>query len=278
MNHKCNHIQFSIHNLPIRIFRSFKKAIFPSKCLQCGSFFHEEEEPTNKLFFSGRSTDLNFDLLMHSYLCRECINGIIFITSPICSKCGTMFKTREGEDHLCGDCIRFPKRFTAARSFAVYENTFMGVIHRFKYKGKIQLAYPLGMLLLMIFLKNWDFSMFDLIIPVPLHEKRLRERGYNPAHLLVKDWVSQISEMNLDASIPSIDICSLKRTKWTVPQTGLRKEERMKNIKNAFCLDDPIKIEDKRILLVDDVYTTGATVDECTKVLLKGGGPVEWMC
>jgi len=147
----------------------------------------------------------------------------------------------------------------------------MAVIHCFKYKGKIQLARPLGTLLFAAFISFWDKMSIDLIVPVPLHAKKLRIRGFNPSFLLVKDWV-RILEL-LSGRLPDIqvDINVLAREKWTEPQTGLGRKERLANIKNAFNISDGSKITGKKILLVDDVYTTGATVNECAKVLLKGG-------
>jgi ComF family protein len=111
----------------------------------------------------------------------------------------------------------------------------------------------------------------DLIIPVPLHLKKLRIRGFNPSFLLVKDWICIAKFLNV--KLPDIPVNSnvLVRGRWTKPQTGLGRKERLENIKNAFNINDGSKITGKRILLVDDVYTTGATVNECAKVLLKGG-------
>ena len=147
----------------------------------------------------------------------------------------------------------------------------MAVIHCFKYKGKTQLSRPLGALLFAVFINFWDKMSMDLIVPVPLHGKKLRRRGFNPSFLLVKDWM-RIAEF-LHVKIPDIPIAInvLERKRWTEPQTGLGRKERLANVKNAFNMKNGMKIKGKRILLVDDVYTTGATVNECAKVLLKGG-------
>ena len=111
----------------------------------------------------------------------------------------------------------------------------------------------------------------DLIVPVPLHVKKLKKRGFNPSFLLVKDWI-RIAEF-LHVKVPDIpiNIDVLERKRWTEPQTGLGRKERLANVKNAFHIKNGSKINGKSILIVDDVYTTGATVNECAKVLLKGG-------
>ena len=282
----------------IRIANAFKKALFPTRCLVCGSFFHSAQHKICDLKPGAMNADRSniaqefiekpvlisahgnyysdnipkvFEKLMAPFLCPTCTSGFLPVESPQCSRCGMVFKSRQGEDHVCGECLDSPKRFQIARSTGIYKYTLMAAIHCFKYKGKIQLARPLGTLLFAVFISFWDKMSIDLIVPVPLHVKKLRMRGFNPSFLLVKDWV-RISEF-LHVGFPDIpvDLNVLSRTRWTEPQTGLGRKERLANIKNAFNISNDSKITGKRILLVDDVYTTGATVNECAKVLLKGG-------
>ena len=285
-------------NMFIRIANTFKKALFPTRCLVCRSFFHLGQHENGDLrpgatdvnssniaqefiekivltsahdnYYLGNTPEV-FEKLMAPFLCPTCSSGFLPVESPKCSRCGMVFKSRQGEDHVCGECLDSPKRFRIARSTGIYKYTLMAVIHCFKYKGKIQLARPLGTLLFTAFINFWDKMSIDLIVPVPLHVKKLRMRGFNPSFLLVKDWV-RILELS-SGRLPDIqvDINVLARKKWTEPQTGLGRKERLANIKNAFNISDGSKITGKKILLVDDVYTTGATVNECAKVLLKGG-------
>jgi ComF family protein len=145
----------------------------------------------------------------------------------------------------------------------------VGLIHNFKYNGKIQLAKPLGAFLFAAFIHYWDICSIDLIIPVPLHIKRLRKRGFNQTFLLIRDWFRIAEDLNIKLSGIQIEKDLLVRNRWTKPQTGLNRKNRLTNIKNAFRIIDPEKVEKKRVLLVDDVYTTGATVNECAKVLLN---------
>jgi ComF family protein len=147
----------------------------------------------------------------------------------------------------------------------------MAAIHCLKYNGKIQLVKPLGLFLFFIFCRYWIETPPDLIIPVPLHNKKLKNRGFNPSFLLVREWVSIVRA--LDNGFPVIPIAEniLIRTRWTKSQTGLGRKERLKNIKNAFFVNDVSRIHRKKIILVDDVYTTGATANECSKALVAAG-------
>ena len=258
--------------LSIRIIKAIIEALFPARCLACRSFFHPEQLPDGCLPENGfQSEDVTFNTVMAPFLCPTCITGFLSIESPVCSGCGIMFKSREGEDHLCGECLESPKRFRTARALGIYDKALMTIIHCFKYNGKIQLARPLGTLLFSAFISYWDINSIDTIVPVPLHVKRFRMRGFNQAFLLVKDWDRIAEVLNVKIPVIQIDRHLLIRSRWTEPQTGLGRKKRMANIKNAFSLNDSSKIIDKRILLVDDVLTTGATADECAKVLLKGG-------
>jgi ComF family protein len=181
------------------------------------------------------------------------------------------FESRYGIDHHCGDCSTSPKNFRLARAPLVYEQVFTEVIHCYKYKGKIQLARPLGELLSTAFRLFWEKDSIDMVVPVPLHLKRLRERGFNQAFLLIRQWHAITGKLHFDLSDLQIENNVLVRSIPTAPQSGLGRRQRAANIKDAFGLLNGAKIIDKRILLVDDVYTTGATVDECARLLLHHG-------
>jgi len=168
-----------------------------------------------------------------------------------------------GEDHLCGACIDRPPRFTAARAAALFEGPVRELVHRLKYKGRVQLRRPLGLLAVRQLAPFAADSSADLIIPVPLHVKRLRQRGFNQAillgEILAREWRLPLMRRNL------------RRTRWTEPQINLSAAERIANVRGAFSVSKPELVRDKKVLLVDDVYTTGSTVSECTKVLLRAG-------
>ena len=270
-----------IPGLLLKICQVFGRAVFPPKCLVCKSFFQPPAVKGGTVSSPSPTADKTsaWPLILQSeldrqlslYLCSDCIRGLVLVESPICVYCGLPFKSRQGVDHPCGDCIASPKKFRVARAPLVYEQTLTGVIHCLKYKGKTQLAEPLAELLRTAFQRFWDQGSIDIVIPVPLHLKRLRERGFNQAYLLVRKWKTAAGQNNAGLADLRIERDVLVRTVSTAPQSVLGRAERAANIKNAFTVKYPDKIWDKRILLIDDVYTTGATVDECARILLQSG-------
>ena len=201
------------------------------------------------------------------HLCQECISDIRLITSPICTCCGVPFISQESEDHLCGRCIKEKMPFSSARSIGVYERTLLDAIHRFKYNGKTSLAKPLVKIMDRSITSNkisgLSVNSCDLIIPVPLHKTRLKERGFNQSLLLARELARLY---NL-----SMDYLNLKRTRATDHQVNLKGKDRLINVKGAFAVEDKVAFKDKKVLLIDDVYTTGATIVECSKVLKRAG-------
>jgi ComF family protein len=287
-------LKFVSHTLLNRVTRVFKIALFPTRCLVCGSFFqpaHPQEsqypiqspldvlpslsrradDPEPKSLISADLFAGSFQILFEPFLCPLCLSAFQPLESPFCVKCGVMFLGRQGEDHLCGQCLKDPKRFQMARAPGVYSRTLMEVIHCYKYRRKTQLAEPLGALLFVALVRYWKLNSIDLVLPVPLHIGRLRQRGFNQVFLLVRDWNRMAKQLTTGRSHIHIEFDLLTKNGSTESQTGLARKQRLTNVKNVFSVRDPFKIEDKRILLVDDVLTTGATVDECAGVLLNNG-------
>lgn len=204
--------------------------------------------------------------LKEKYICKECFSRIDFIIPPYCDKCGKILveSFNEVEKPICKECQTLKRHFHQARVASVYEGILRESIHIFKFEKKIGIHKPLGNLLVN-YLKEYQrdlISQIDFIIPVPLHRKRLRARGFNQAQLLS----SHIEEyFNIPLHL------DLKRIRFTAPQMNLGREERLQNIKGAFEIKNHNSITDKQLLLVDDIFTTGATVNECSKVLMKAG-------
>jgi ComF family protein len=196
-------------------------------------------------------------------ICEGCFSSFIRITSPLCPVCGRPFAAGAESDHVCEDCLRKRPFFEKARAPYLYEGSLLKAIHEFKYAEKTYLAKPLG-LLLSSFAKTWLRGRRNLlVIPVPLHPKRLRERGFNQSLLLAKRVA-----MTLDARL---DFSSLKRIRYTQPQTGLGSEERRKNVRRAFTVLNRDAVKGRAVVLVDDVATTGSTLNECARTLRRAG-------
>jgi ComF family protein len=193
-----------------------------------------------------------------SALCDQCQAGIIPIVPPFCPCCALPHATQGGENHLCEVCLRHPPPFSVSYAAGHFEEELRQLVHRFKYDGQFHLDHALGRLLTQTLPEGLSA---DLVVPVPLHPDRLRERSYNQALLLAR-----VVGERLGKPVPPR---LLQRIRATTPQQGLTAEARRRNLKGAFALSGPLHGE--RILLVDDVLTTGATVRECSRVLLDGG-------
>jgi ComF family protein len=196
-------------------------------------------------------------------ICSDCLAEIHWIEPPFCSVCGTPFVSKEVRSHPCMSCLTKRKYFTMARALGAYHGFLQEAIHRWKYQGKVTLTPFWGEWMTEGLYRYWDPKHLDLLIPVPLHKERLRDRGFNQALLLVK-------ELSHRTGIPYRKRL-LQKIKPTLPQVNLSGTEREKGVRGSFQIVGTKDLEGKTILLVDDVYTTGATVNECSKVLLAAG-------
>ncbi len=194
--------------------------------------------------------------------CPACSADIERPIASRCPRCGRAFHS--GESHLCAACLAQPPTFGRLWACAGYsrghaEAPLSRAIRRLKYDRDSSYAGPLsGMLTALL----RDLCDYDAIVPVPLHISRLRWRGFNQATLLARPLARR-------CRIP-LETHALRRVRPTVPQVGLGESERRRNIAGAFEIRRPAALRKRRILLVDDVYTTGATVEECARVLLRG--------
>jgi ComF family protein len=251
-----------------RLSRIGVHAVFPLRCWQCNVLYAARDEGVPMAQATGA---LSFGRLMDLYLCPRCAGGYAAVRHPLCPACGRLYGTDQGVDHLCDDCLAHPKAFEAARAAGVYAQPLKTLIHQYKYKGRAELARPLGRLLWDALLRFYDPREFDVIIPVPLHWFRRFRRGFNQADLLVRQWWQYAAHAGIawkpDAVAPHL----LSRRRRTPAQSGLGRRQRLTNLKKAFSVPRADRVRAKRVLLVDDVMTTGTTVAECTKVLMSAG-------
>lgn len=222
--------------------------LYPPRCRACGGWI------------DGRDAE---------YLCSACWPQIRLVCHPLCIVCGRPFFDTSGGDHHCAACLACQPYFTRARAWGCYprddttEHPLRQVVQRFKYGRKVSLGKPLGRLLAHGCQEFLQECSAELIVPVPLHPKRLRWRGFNQSLLLARQ-LSRVYEVPVDPFL-------LYRTRETPPQTQLAEDERRKNVRGAFATYPEKVLQGKSILLVDDVYTSGATVNECSRVLLRSG-------
>jgi ComF family protein len=268
-----------VSHLLNKFYHIAQQAVFPSKCLVCNAFYQIPERNRYRISainIAGErarpfSIRAQAQKSLANCLCPGCLTDLILVESPLCTGCGIPFAGRQGADHYCGACLASGNRSGIARAPLVYDKFMSEVIHSFKYRGKIQLAEPLSELLLTAFMFFWDIDAIDIILPVPLHPSRLRQRGFNQAYLLIGNWPRLAVRHAGDLSRIQIERELLIRTTPTVPQSALGRDQRAENIKGAFDLAHKETVQEKNILLIDDVYTTGATVNECGRLLLKCG-------
>ncbi len=228
----------------MNILSSLLEIIYPPRCHICMEFM--DVHPV------GRGD-----------ICDECFSNLIPLAHPYCSICGEPFKSKVEEDHLCEKCIRRKPFYDELRSPYLYEQDLMTAVQAIKYGGKSYIVKSMGPLLA-DFAKERITSMEDMIImPVPLHKKKLRQRGFNQSALMVKE-ISPVLDIEAD-------YFSLIRIRDTETQAGLNLEQRRKNVKGAFDLRGERNLKGKTVILVDDVATTGNTINECAKVLKKAG-------
>ncbi|MDX9710224.1 MAG: ComF family protein [Trichloromonas sp.] len=194
-------------------------------------------------------------------ICPNCLTQLLPLPIARCPRCALPYPTEEGGPHLCEACLRQPPDFSTVVAVGLYGDLLRESIHRFKYEQGIHLDHPLGALLAQRLGTDAPEFFPELILPVPLHPQRLRERGYNQSLLLAR-------RLGKSLRVPT-ESRRLQRVRPTPPQQGLPLAARQRNLRGAFALSTPLRGE--KVLLIDDVMTTGATVRECAQVLKSGG-------
>ncbi|HDP34180.1 MAG TPA: ComF family protein [Candidatus Hydrogenedentes bacterium] len=225
---------------------TLKNFFLPMYCRGCGERLLTEE---NCLF------------------CPNCWESSPRITRPFCIRCGKPHQRMVGLGALsnfpCADCRDKPNRFIQRmRGAAYYDGAVGSAIRLFKFHGKRRLEKPLAELMVEFALEEMDGEAYDAIVPVPLYVTRLRERGFNQSLQLAR---------LLDAAFPGTPVDeSLKRIRPTTAQSSLASDQRARNVRGAFAVKGDT-LTGKRVLLVDDVITTGETVTECARALKRAG-------
>lgn len=220
--------------------------LFPPRCAICGELL-DITKPERRL-------------------CPGCKEDIPFIKEECCQVCGRHIE----EDFVCHRCKMADFAFTKGAAAFSYE-TMREPIANLKFHGYRHDAENLGGLFYEYFVKNQQdwIAWTDILTIVPLHENKQQYRGFNQVDLLCRELVEKTNICYM----PDL----LQRCKDTLPQSSLQAEQRRENIRNVFTLDKNVDITDKNILLVDDIFTTGSTLHECSKALLRGGAAEVWV-
>lgn len=219
-----------------------KLAIFPSFCQLCGQLLLEPEEKV---------------------ICRQCLDKIDIHQGPVCRVCGRFLYHGDKPDSLCLECRNILPPYELHRSLGQYSGRLKEIIILLKYKGNEPLASSLSEHLYRHFGPQGILAGVDLIVPVPLHRRKQRQRGFNQAELLARG-LSKLTGSPLGRGI-------LIKTRNTPSQVSLEAGKRESNLKGAFAVQKAGLIRKRIILLIDDVYTTGSTIRECALTLKKAG-------
>ena len=222
--------------------------IYPPRCHICKRFLRNDGVKKNQ---------------EEHFICQACLNDFSEIIPPHCTICRKPFDSVTDDDHLCEACLRESPFYDKLGALYLYQGVIMEAVHALKYGGRTNLVDSVGTLLVS-FAKEWLGKVGDgIIMPVPLHPQKLRERGFNQSLLLARPVASALGM--------ELDYLSLRRIRYTQPQTGLKSGERRKNVRGAFGMVNQIVMKNRTVILVDDVATTGNTLNECAKVLKKEG-------
>ena len=226
--------------------RALLDLVYPRRCVGCG----QEPGPSR------------------GHLCWDCLSQVPFVGPPFCARCGDPVEGRVDASFVCYHCSRNEPWFDQARSAARYRGVVQTVLRSFKYGQGLWLRSELVRVLAACLAVHYDAGGIDAVCAVPLYPARRRERGYNQSELLAVSLARRLRK-------PVVSAC-LARIRPTRTQTNLTAKERASNVKGAFRTRRRHRLDGRRILLIDDVMTTGATVNECARVLNEcGAGRVQ---
>ena len=220
--------------------RAIASLFYPSLCAACSSAVNDSR-----------------------YLCTACSERAPRIVPPFCATCSEPFQGAITEAFACANCAHRTLHFESAVSAFRSRGVVRKIVHEFKYGKQAHLKHPVAEWLVEALVDpRLEGRRFDALVPVPLHPTRQRERGFNQAQLL-----SELLSIRSDIPMRTV----LQRVRYTTTQTAFDRTERMENLRDAFRLRKNADVRGLRVLLIDDILTTGSTLSECARVLKAGG-------
>jgi ComF family protein len=228
-----------------RSFEAILDLLFPPACVIC----NQDLQGRTYLKWGGQG------------LCEDCGRQVPWIRRPYCPTCARPFLSSSPTAHVCGDCLLRPTPFDSARALVRYEGEIPRLFQRMKYGPQPALARFFGELLAEYLQGDFSSLGLDGVIPIPLHPGRLRQRGFNQAAVLAGRLARRLALQ--------VVYHGLVRCRPTPPQVGMSRQERLINMRRAFRVPSVSSIAGGRWLLVDDVYTTGATLQEAARQLRR---------
>ncbi len=234
---------FNIRDFLLEIKDNFLDFVYPQACSLC-------RKPLSRV---------------EKEVCEECWNTLASLPAPFCPYCKSFLEdSSELLEHVCPYLDKpEDRKILAAISLGTFDDHYQNLIHRFKYDKKTPLGKRLAHRLGEAVAREREFARCDFIVPVPLHRARCRERGFDQSEIL-GEGISQKTNLPLEKGV-------LKRKKNTKDQTYLNAQQRAENVRDAFSISQPEMVENKKVILVDDVTTTGATLNECARMLQDSG-------
>jgi ComF family protein len=197
------------------------------------------------------------------FVCAACLRKVQFVRRPFCERCGLPFAGEITNTFECADCRQAELPFSSARSAVIAKDQVLEIVHGYKYRRALWFEPLLAQWLVDCARPELTREKWDWLVPVPLHPAKLREREFNQAQRLAR-------RLSAATGIPINQRC-LRRVLPTQTQTLLSREERLANVRRAFALRKGTRLAGARLVLVDDVFTTGATTGACARVLRAAG-------
>lgn len=229
-----------------KFLQSLLSLIYPDSCLYCQDYLSDSVAKSLRV-------------------CQRCLDNILWNKKPFCQRCGRSLYGRLSTIRYCQECNHRRFYFNRAWSILIYDGLAKDAINMFKFKKRLSFTYFFLALMEEFIHHNPEIiNEISGILCVPLHPLKKRERGFNQSELLAKGLADRFNLRNLCGT--------LIRTRYTSPQTELNRTNRIKNVKDAFVIKRGYEhIKKSSLLLIDDVFTSGATVNECAKVLKSEG-------